>query len=469
MLHSADIAVCSQEQQDQLLQFVRLGQLFELMDWVEAGSPTLCPDYEKPRVKPSAIHEAVRRGNHSMFRFLWEKCWQRAWELDGLLSSVLDHGGNAACEIARFLIHEGFSLERLRASAVFRTHDDGLIRLALERGLSVRSPNGFACALALTGYSKHLIRLYRELREDYPDLVTEGLLALRDAVEDRKIRAAALLTWAGVDALKRIPSEPYEEESIKASEEEPDLISALDGVRLDEKTRDLLKALKVEVTEDVWFKFLDQAGWLDINFFADVYHWVPKPEEMLSTNPERAAKVATSLVRHLEGWDWIPGSASKQWRRLEVCEYLTWLGTPMLVAESDSDVRQFRRSLSKVSDSKAAVRILWLIHEKGDEAQRSRLREVIRTPAMQVLVRQHDRFLLGDLGLGPKALAKVKPGKRDRPWRLETYKPPTPCQKPPKVREEPRPPAGPTYYVSPEPAPARKGYWNRYSHFHRNG
>lgn len=471
MLAPRDAAVSTQEQHEELLRHVRLGQLFELMEWVESGHPTLCPDFEKPRSKQSAIYEALKRGNHSMVRFLWERCWQREWELDGIVARAIYDRNAPACQIAKYLMRQGLPVGNVCACSVFETHDDELILMALKQGLSVRSPNGFADALSCTGHSKHLIRLYRELRGEYPDLVTEGLLALREAVEERKVRAVALLTWAGVDPLKKIPNDPYEEtEPSDDPDDEPYVISALDQVRVDEKTRDILKALKVEMTEDVWFEFVEQAGWLDIECFPDVYHWVRKPDEVFARNPDRAAKVATAILRHLESWGSSWSEGSRQRKKLEICEYLTWIGVPMLVTEEAYDVRQIRRGFSKVSDTRPAVRLLWLIHEKGDEAQRARLKEIVRTPKMQSLIRQHDRFLLYVLGLGPKRSLKTQPGKRDRPWHLDSYKPPTPCEKPSKKAKEPEPPPRPTYYPPPaDPAPVRRGYWNRYSHFHRNG
>jgi hypothetical protein len=85
---------------------------------------------------------------------------------------------------------------------------------------------------------------------------------------------------------------------------------------------------------------------------------------------------------------------------------------------------------------------------------------------MQFLIRRHDQFLLRDLGLGPKRLAKVKVKKSDRPWHMDSYKVPAPFEKPPKKKRgksgpQPAIPAG-----NPSP-PARQDYWNRYSHFHR--
>jgi hypothetical protein len=80
------------------------------------------------------------------------------------------------------------------------------------------------------------------------------------------------------------------------------------------------------------------------------------------------------------------------------------------------------------------VRLLWLIHEKGDEAQKARLKEIVRTPKLRSLVRQHDRYLLRDLGLGPKRETNFKVSKKDRAWQIDTYKPPIVCEKPAKER-----------------------------------
>lgn len=474
MLASSNSAICTQEQHDDLLRHVRLGRLFELMDWIEAGHPTLCPEFEKPKPKQSAIRCALERGNHSMVQFLWERCWQRDWEIEGLISTAIYDRNAPACEIAKYLIRKDLPIGDPCASLVFETHDDELIMMMLERGMSVRGPDGFADALACTGHSKHLLRLYRELNGQYPDLVTEGLLALREAVEKQKVRAVALLTWAGVDPLKQIPSDPYEEndEPSDDPDDEPYVISALDQVRVNEKAPAIVKALKVEMTDEVWFDFLDEAGWLSIEQFPEVFHWIRNPEDTLTRNPDKTAKVATSIFKHLEGWSDSWRTEQGQRLKLQVCEYLAWIGTPMLVTERDYEIRQIRKAIAAVKDTKLAVRVLWLIHEKGDEAQRERLKEIIRTPKMQSLVRQYDPFLLRDLGLGPKRMADVKCSKSDRVWHMDIYKPPAPPERPVGERKNKRsepllPPS--VYYPpsAPAPAPSRPGYWNRYSHFHR--
>lgn len=473
MIAPIDAVPCTEDQQAELLRYVRTGRLFELMEWVESGKPTLCPVYERPRNRSSLIHEAVDHGNHSMVRFLWERTWQRPWETDSLVASTIFKRNAASCEIAKFLIRQGIPLGRTSACSVFETHDDELIHLALAKGLSVRSPGGFADALSMTGHSKHLLRLFRELRGAYPDLETEGLLALREAVNDRKIRAVALITWAGVDPRRRIPDHPYDHPELPAEgtddDDGPYLFSAFDEVQLDEKSRDLLKALKVEMSDDVWLHFFDQAGWLSPEQLPEVYHWIRKPDEVLLGHPAEASKLATMILKHLRGWtsDWLVERRQKL--QLQACEYLAFLGIPFLVTENDHDVRQLRKSLGAVRNTEPLVRLLWVIHEKGDDAQRARLGQIIATPKMQSIVRQHDPFLLRDLGLGPKRLAKVTVTKRDRPWHADTYKPPRPFERPAKIKTTPEPPPRPIYSPPPPPAPTptRPGYWNKWSHFHR--
>jgi len=155
------------------------------------------------------------------------------------------------------------------------------------------------------------------------------------------------------------------------------------------------------------------------------------------------------ILKHLRGWtsDWLVERRQKL--QLEACEYLAYLGVPFLVTEKDYDVRQIRQSFGAVRNSELVVRLLWIIHEKGDEAQRARLKEIVAPPKMQSIVRQHDPFLLRDLGLGPKRLAKVNVTKRDRPWHSDTYRPPRPFERPAKIKTPPEPPPRPIY--SPPP------------------
>jgi hypothetical protein len=70
MLVDGQCTVCSKVEQDHLLELVRLGQLFELMQWVDEGKATLV--VVTRNIRRSLICEAVRYGFHSMVVYLWE-------------------------------------------------------------------------------------------------------------------------------------------------------------------------------------------------------------------------------------------------------------------------------------------------------------------------------------------------------------------------------------------------------------
>jgi hypothetical protein len=466
MIAPPETTTCDQTQHHKLLQHVRFGRLFELMEWVDQGLPVLVPELERPRNTDSPIREAIKCDNHSMVRFLWEKCWQREWEVQSLVATALWEGNAVGYEIAKYLLSQGLPLGSASAYDIFKSHDDELILTSLKMGLSVRGPDGFADALSATGHSKHLLRLFRELRSTYPDLEKEGLLALKQAVEDGKLRAAALLTWAGVDPQFQFPEDPYDEAEYES--EEPYLTSALDCLRVDEKARDMLKALKIGMTDEIWLRFFGQTGWLRPERLAEVYHWIRNPNEVLLTHPERAAEITTSMLKHLDAWanEW--ETKKRQSIQLKACEYFAHLGLPFLVVQEEYEIRSLRRSFGKVHDTEALTRLFWVIFERGDENQRARLKEIVRTPKMQSIIRKHDPFLLRDLDLGPKRSISVRITKRDRPWHIEDCKVICPFEKPSKEKaEKPVPQQQFQYFSPPAPEPPRRGYWNKWSHFHR--
>jgi hypothetical protein len=96
MIAPPGTTTCDQTQHHKLLQHVRFGRLFELMEWVDQGLPVLVPELERPRNTDSPIREAIKCDNHSMVRFLWEKCWQREWEVQSLVVTALWEGNAVA-------------------------------------------------------------------------------------------------------------------------------------------------------------------------------------------------------------------------------------------------------------------------------------------------------------------------------------------------------------------------------------
>ena len=289
--------------------------------------------------------------------------------------------------------------------------------------MDYRSGDGFAGALWSTGCSKHLLRLYKELKDDYPDMVTEVHIALRDAVEQGRLRSSALLVWVGVDPFKKFPDDPYED----LDEEDSYCYSAFDRIRLDERTRDMLKAMKIEMTPDVWFHFFKIASWLRPEDAPDVFQWVPDGHKLIKNHPEKSAEVFEAALGHLSA-DW--GSqygrrVDREKRCLLIAEYIAYLGIPCLNSLIESGhYRSLRQSCYGVENTKYLVRVFWVMYERGDAEQRDKLKELVRMPKMQAIIKDHDPQLVRDLGIGTKRQLEYRTDPENRPWRMKTYEPP---------------------------------------------
>lgn len=66
------VARCTPEEWKELLGMVRHGMLFEVIEWLDAGKPSLRPE----RKFTSAIESAILIPNLSMPQILWERTWQ---------------------------------------------------------------------------------------------------------------------------------------------------------------------------------------------------------------------------------------------------------------------------------------------------------------------------------------------------------------------------------------------------------
>lgn len=405
---------CSKKQHDHLLDLVRLGKLFEIIKWVDDGKPSLVPANGK--IRRSLICEAIRYGFHSMVVYLWEKTYQQPYEISELLPLSVGLRDRVSTEIAKYLLKQGLPIGDATPSDVFLTHNDTVVRLALAQGMSVCSPDGFSAALEETGCSKPLAKYYRMYKDEYPDLETEAYLALREFTSTRKVRACAILVWAGVDPLRKPPYDPYDED-----DDDESGVSAFDYLTLDEKLPQMLQALRLELSPEIWCDLLRKAvREFKVDHLDYVYQLIENGDAQLQANQDLAGRVFNAAFKNLAGYDFYGRRAKDEEVRLSFCEHLAYLGIPCFVDHGDYyGVRDYRMAAYSVKDTETLTRILWLIYERGDEAQRARLKELVRTPKLQSIIRLYDSQLLRDLGLGPKRELQFKTPAEHRPWFLE--------------------------------------------------
>jgi hypothetical protein len=76
MIASADIQRCTAAEWDEFRRMVAHGMLFEVVEWIDQGKPTLRPE----KKHTSAFESAVMAPNLSMTQGLWERAWQERRE-----------------------------------------------------------------------------------------------------------------------------------------------------------------------------------------------------------------------------------------------------------------------------------------------------------------------------------------------------------------------------------------------------
>lgn len=417
--------ILTTEEHKHLIQLVRYGRLFEVIEWVEAGKSTCIP--EDYRGQGSLIGIAIDRNNHSMVTYLLEHADLRDWERHLLVEWACNLPKDLAVDLIRLFIMKGGPLGRATSYDVFKTFNEEIILHFLRSGMPLRGGDGFADVLTSTGAARPLLKFIRNHRHEFPDLDIEGHIALKHFIRENKKRACALLTWAGIDPLKKYDnSDPYDPD-----EEYPYLEDALSDLILAEDSDEMLKAMKIKMTPTVWFRLFKQACWLQTDQLKNVCSWVPNVEKIIKSNPAEAARAFSysfrfSSYRYSSFYSY--GQEREERKKLQVCQYLAYLGTPCFTAseeESEVDYRELRSACYASSQTEELTKLFWIIYQKGDEPQRVRLKELVRTPKLQSIVKQHDPQLLRDLGIGSVRALKNKVPDHRRPWQMKNFTPPT--------------------------------------------
>lgn len=88
------------------------GMLFEVLEWIDAGKPTL----RRVVKKASAFQHSIVNGNHSLVKTLWERAWQEEDEASKAVSKVDLCGSN---EVFRYVVEAGCPLDRVKGYDLF--------------------------------------------------------------------------------------------------------------------------------------------------------------------------------------------------------------------------------------------------------------------------------------------------------------------------------------------------------------
>jgi hypothetical protein len=186
MIAASDIQRCTTAEWEEFRKMVAHGMLFEVVDWIDQGKPTLRPENKHS----SAFESALQAPNLSMTQILWERAWQERNEAARAIGTLATRRTSAV--VMRYLLEKNCPVDHVTGYDLCMFHDLELVKRGIERGVDLLEPDGWASAFIEVG-SRPLIRMYLEQRENLPELKKDAIIALCKCIAESRLRATALL------------------------------------------------------------------------------------------------------------------------------------------------------------------------------------------------------------------------------------------------------------------------------------
>lgn len=360
------------------------GMLFEVIDWIDAGKPTLRPEGRTS----SAFETAVLAPNLSMTQILWKRAWQERREAVNALGTLgIQNGSNV---VLRYLLENGCPVDLLTGYDLCLTHDLDLIRVGMRRGVSILEPDGWASVFIHIG-SRPLIRFYLEERDRIPGLARDAVYALSTAIKESRLRAIALLRWAGVDPLGKAPR--YED-----WDEPESTWTGFPALSLSyaEKSGEILKLLKLKPSVRQWFNLLGGMICGRADHIDDILALVKDPMEVIRRHPARSEWLLRSALRSI-CWRWSRNSGQDE-RLAAFCVQLIEAGVRLRWRDTE-ELNRCRRDFYRSSRKELCLRILKRAAELANDDAKEELVRLVNKPKMRELVIQHHPGIMKLLGL----------------------------------------------------------------------
>lgn len=377
---------CTPEEWAEFLGMVRHGMLFEVIEWLDAGKPSLRPLGKTT----SAFESAILAPNLSMTQVLWKRAWQEEWEFHRALDALTC--GTCSKVVLRYLLEAGCPTDGLTGMELCLTHDLDLIRLGIRRSIDILEPDGWAAAFIHVG-SRPLIRLYLKQRDLIPGLRKDAVYAMCRAIKESRLRAIALLKWAGVDPLGKAPRYGDWDEP----EEEWDGFPAL-YLSWSKKPDEILKLLKLKPTVSQWFELVRNMIPGDVEPLEAVLDMMPDPMAVMRRHPAESGKLLCDTLQTIcWGWAW---RNQRDERRAGFCLKLLDEGVRIRWRDSD-DINRFRREFYRTEKKKLVLSVIRRAAELADPNEKEYLILLINKPKMRELTIQHDSKIMELLELMP--------------------------------------------------------------------
>ena len=318
--------------------------------------------------------------NLSMTQILWERAWQERREAVSALGALgIQNGSNV---VLRYLLENGCPVDHLTGYDLCLTHDLDLIRVGMRRGVSILEPDGWASAFIRIG-SRPLIRFFLEERDRIPGLAKDAVYALCTAIKESRLRAIALLRWAGVDPLGKAPR--YDDWDEPESEWTGFPVLNLSYA---EKPGEILKLLKLKPNVRQWFDLLRDMSCGRAEHIDDIMALVKDPMEVIRRHPARSEWLLRNALRSIcWGWSWNSGPDE---RLAALCVKLIEAGV-RLRWRDNSELNRCRRDFYRSNRKELCLRILKRAAELANDDSKEELVRLVDKPRMREIVIQNQR------------------------------------------------------------------------------
>lgn len=178
---------------------VRFGRVFDLE--LLTRSRSMVTELQADESHRGILCVAVDRGVHSILEVLLRVA---GWKPNALNRALWMALHQKRADLARILLDAAASLLEVDLVTICGSLDLALVRRALREGVDPSDSNGFADALCCYR-AKPMLRIYLDLRSEFPVLDSQAAISLCEAVQKKDVRWTALLLWAGANPRQRAP------------------------------------------------------------------------------------------------------------------------------------------------------------------------------------------------------------------------------------------------------------------------
>jgi len=187
-----------------LIDFCKMGKLFEVQAWISAGKPVNPPHPADKKVrKKSPLQIAIDAGFHSLVELLL----QGGAALEEARYSPLAHAvEKRRLDLVVLLVTYGADIHAVTMEEVFGTWNNDIVEFFINKGADLETGNPLAEALC--SRIRTALAIFKRFQDRFPSFQEQVNIALRHHCKEGNLKWVSLMLWAGGDPHVKGPDSP---------------------------------------------------------------------------------------------------------------------------------------------------------------------------------------------------------------------------------------------------------------------